>query len=519
MKKLFSENWIAFVLGIALISSMTLAIRNNYSIERNHALQQQAELIKQRTQDILSTTMHGVDLGVRGYALTKDPSLLRPYNEAIVSTAGTLGNLDSLLTQQGYTDKAKLDDVRKEIYAYIDFSKRMVQAAQRDDMPEVIKMLKEDKGYDVWKKYTAFSEPLFLYEDALTQEALLNYRSAIRSNLFLQISILVLALPMLWIFLMRVRKERDARQALLQAVEKNDKQFVFNPGSEVAVSAAEMNDTSIRNVHQASRFIQSLATGDYNIHWEGLTPSNQALNKDTLAGNLVHLREQLQKVKEEDKKRNWVNEGLAKFSEIIRNYQHDMKALSDESVAFLTKYLSAQQAGLFVLEGEKESQHLRLASCYAFSRKKWAEKRVEIGQGLIGQTFLEGEVVVLKEIPDGYIAITSGLGDATPRQLIIVPFKHDTAIPAIIEIASFKNFEEHHITFLRRAGEYLASTIVNAQTTLKMKQLLQDASQTEEQGRQREEEMRQNMEELQATQEELVRKEKEMQQRISGVYS
>src|SRR5437868_6520857 len=98
MKKLFSENWIVFVLGIALISSMTLAIRNNYSIERNHALQQQAELIKQRMQEILSIIMHGVDLGVRGYALTKDPSLFRPYNEAIVSTAGILGNLDSLLT-------------------------------------------------------------------------------------------------------------------------------------------------------------------------------------------------------------------------------------------------------------------------------------------------------------------------------------------------------------------------------------------------------------------------------------
>jgi GAF domain-containing protein len=110
--------------------------------------------------------------------------------------------------------------------------------------------------------------------------------------------------------------------------------------------------------------------------------------------------------------------------------------------------------------------------------------------------------------------ITSGLGDATPGHLLIVPLKYDIQIVAIFEIASFYEFQPHQIQFIQKAGEFLASAILNSQNTQKMKSLLDQAKITEEQMRQREEEMRQNMEELQATQEELVRKEREMQKRI-----
>jgi hypothetical protein len=80
-------------------------------------------------------------------------------------------------------------------------------------------------------------------------------------------------------------------------------------------------------------------------------------------------------------------------------------------------------------------------------------------------------------------------------------------------LASFGDFEEHQTQFLKKAGEFLASAILNSQNTLKMKTLLDNARMNEEQMRATEEEMRQNMEELQATQEELVRKEKERTRR------
>src|SRR5690606_38015788 len=293
------------------------------------------------------------------------------------------------------------------------------------------------------------------------------------------------------------------------------RKYVFNTGKEEKLSAAEIIAFSIENTKKASHFIRRMANSDYNVDWSGLNESNASINTETLAGNLINMREQLKRVKAEDEKRNWMNEGLATFSELVRNHQHDSQLLADKCVSYLTKYLNGQQASLFVIAGEEENQYLELVSCYAFDKKKWIEKKVDLGAGLIGQAFLEGETMVLKEIPAGYTHITSGLGDATPGFLIIVPLKYDIHTVAIMELASFSHFEEHHVMFLQKAGEFLASAILNSQNTQKMKNLLENARITEEQMRQREEEMRQNMEELQATQEELVRKEKEMQKRLA----
>jgi hypothetical protein len=87
--------------------------------------------------------------------------------------------------------------------------------------------------------------------------------------------------------------------------------------------------------------------------------------------------------------------------------------------------------------------------------------------------------------------------------------KYNGETLAVVEIATFNDLEDYHIAFLQKAGEFLASAIVNTHTTAKMKSLLEEATIKEEQMRQREEELRQNMEELQATQEELVRKQRE----------
>jgi len=506
MKKFLTENWIILVIGVFLIVSMAMAIRNNYIIEKNHELQQEAELIHKHTQDILSKTMHGLDLGVRGFGLTKEESMLVPYKEAVQTSAINFKRLDSLLEKQQYSERSVLSGVKNEISNYIQFSQNMVDVAKSDNMPVFIDMLKQDKGYDVWKKYSAFADPLFKHEEELNNKARANYQAAMRTNLIMQISILLLAVPLLYFFIIQIRKERDGRTALLKKVEENDRKLVFNSGVNTKSSSEEINENSIQNVTKASQFIASMAEGNYEVDWTGLTDANRELNRATLAGNLIQLRNKLKRVKQEDEKRNWINEGLAAFSEIVRSHQHDMKGLAEQCVSYLTRYLGAQQAGLFIVEDEGERKQLVLAACYAFNRKKFIQKKISIGEGLIGQTYLEGDIVQMKQIPSGYTHITSGLGEATPGYLVIVPFKYETVIPAIIEISSFKDLEEHQLQFVKRAGEHLASAILNSQTTQKMKALLEASAYNEQQMKQREEELRQNMEELQATQEELVRK-------------
>ncbi len=520
MKKFLQHNWIILTISVATIASVLMALRNKSTIDKNSALQQQSATVKKLTKEILSETVHGLDLGLRGFAISKEDRMLIPYKKAIERNEGIFSELKILLEEQNYPHRDELQLVRSEVDNYIRLCNNMIESTKGDTTINKMKgMLHDDPGYNVWKRYDDFSRPLNSFEDAIYEQALANYNSAIFNNLVLQIFIGLLILPALLLFMKHLRKEREARQSLLLEVEQNDRRFVFNPGTVYSSDARTVIDTTIKNSQEASNFIKAMANGNYDVKWNGLTKENKTLNNDTIAGHLLEMREKLKKVKLEDEQRNWSNESLATFSEIVRNNQGNSKLLAEKCVSFLTKSIKAQQCSLFVLEGEETDQHLSLIACYAFDRKKWLEKRVEIGAGLLGQTFLEKEIVQLTTLPEGYTQITSGLGQATPRHLIIVPVMNDLQIIGLLEIASFSLFEAHQISFLKRACEFLASAIITTQTTQKMKHLLEQAQINEENMRQREEELRQNMEELQATQEEMVRKEKETQLRLTDVNS
>ncbi len=232
------------------------------------------------------------------------------------------------------------------------------------------------------------------------------------------------------------------------------------------------------------------------------------------AASQQELKENLEKLKssqEEEKKRQWVAEGLAQATKILRQYD-DISKLYDQLVSFVIKYVGANQAGLFLLEDEGSEPYLELKACFAYDRKKFLEKRISLGEGLLGQAYLEKEYIYMTDIPASYVSITSGLGQATPRNLLILPLKANETIEGILELASFDLLEQHEIQFLNTLGENIAATVRNVKINERTKVLLQESQQQTEEMRAQEEEMRQNMEELQATQEEMHRKQIELEQ-------
>lgn len=224
--------------------------------------------------------------------------------------------------------------------------------------------------------------------------------------------------------------------------------------------------------------------------------------------------EELRKAKKEEQKRQWITEGQARFAQMMR--QHDeLKEMADEFVSELTRYLKANQAGFFALEEEGEDKYLDLKACYAYDRKKFLEKRIEIGQGLVGQAYLEKDYTYLTEIPHNYVRITSGLGKSTPNSLLVVPFMYNEEVTGVVEIASFNEFEDYQIEFVMKLGEVVASTLNAHRTADRTKRLLEETQESHEMMRAQEEEMRQNMEELAATQEDLQRKEQDYEEKIA----
>ncbi|MEL7005532.1 MAG: GAF domain-containing protein, partial [Bacteroidota bacterium] len=208
------------------------------------------------------------------------------------------------------------------------------------------------------------------------------------------------------------------------------------------------------------------------------------------------------------------SEGLAKFSNLLRSNQ-DSGVLFDLLISDVTQYIKANQGALFIVDNEQEETVIELKSCYAYNRKKFFEKSIKPGQGLVGQAYFEKDIIYLKDIPQDYLRITSGLGEALPTSALVIPLIVNESVEGFFELAAFQEFEEHEIEFLKNLGENVASFISINRINEKTKYLLEETQQQTEQMKSQEEEMRQNMEELQATQEEMQRKEKEYINRIN----
>ena len=273
---------------------------------------------------------------------------------------------------------------------------------------------------------------------------------------------------------------------------------------------AELN-TITDSVNQLTDNLRSIK--EFALHVGGGNFDNDTKVFDDageLGQSLASMRDGLKQVSEGDKIRYWTNEGVAKFGEILRENDQDLKQLSDHLIAQLVKYLRANQGGVFVVNHQDPQRpFLELTACYAYDRKKYEQKEVLPGQGLVGQTWQEAQTIYLREVPPSYVRITSGLGGATPRYLLIVPLKLSGEVHGVIELASFHDFERYMIEFTEKIAESIASTIAGARGAEQTRQLLREAQEMTEQMRAQEEEVRQNMEELQATQEEMHRSQRE----------
>lgn len=228
--------------------------------------------------------------------------------------------------------------------------------------------------------------------------------------------------------------------------------------------------------------------------------------EDKLGIALQSMRDSLKVNNEQSALRNWFTQGVAEFAEILRYNDDDTEEFYFTIIKNLVNYLKANQGGIFLVkEDERGEKCLDLMGTYAYERKKFIEKRVEIGEGIVGQCVLEADTIYLEEIPENYIRITSGLGDAAPTSVLVVPLKLNNEVLGVVELASFYRFRQHEIEFVEKVGESIASFIFSYNITLRTKTLLEESQNNEEELKSAEEEMRQNIEELEATQEAMHR--------------
>ncbi|MCX6180814.1 MAG: PAS domain-containing protein [Bacteroidetes bacterium] len=278
----------------------------------------------------------------------------------------------------------------------------------------------------------------------------------------------------------------------------------INSNDEIAEIIDSVNHLA-EGLQSTSTFAGEIGKGNFNMEFKPLS------DRDILGNSLLNMRSSLVKVAEEERKRNWATEGMAKFGDILRANGESLDKLADNIIGNLVKYLGANQGGLFIVnDSNPADKHLNLIACYAWNKKKYINMRVEQGEGLVGQAWQENDMLYITDVPEEFVRITSGLGDANPNCFLIVPLTVNDETFGVIEMASFHLFEDYQKDFVKKIAESIASTLSTAKVNERTKVLLEQSQQQTEEMRAQEEEMRQNMEEMQATQEEMERKEGEM---------
>lgn len=506
---LIKKNYLTIpsVVVILLITCNTAIIYyNQYVLKATNAEKVRSERAVFVVSKIWDDVIRNVDVGMRGYALGKTQSLLGPRTDAIKKAPGLFNELRAITAAQGMQNALPIDSIAIAVNNFVAATDLMIQAVDADQMVEFKRLMDSDPGKETWFIYDRNSKKIFDFQNQIQQQAVTSYENANFRTVVFQTILFVLALPTLIFLIIKIRQDAKSRMDLFKKLDKNNRDFLFNPGQQQeSFEENKVIENSILNLKKATSFIGQVAAGNFTAEWDNQKSFDAELNKENLAGELVRMRDRMAEIKQQDDRRNWTAEGIAQISEIIRNRQEDIATLCYHALVFITKYMKAQQGAMFVLKDDEESKYLEMVACYAFDRRKHFEKKVAIGQGLVGEAFLEGAPVMLTDVPNGYTMITSGLGESTPGCVLIVPFKSNEVTEAVVEIASYHAYQQYEIEFLEKVGEVLSSALSNVRNTEKMHTLLEQFKAQTEQLKSQEEELRQNMEEMEATQEAIRR--------------
>ncbi len=335
---------------------------------------------------------------------------------------------------------------------------------------------------------------------ALALVAFIVVEWTVDSNLFFTSGFVLLTISLLFYLVLTMAKSLQNIETLAAALERHEMPDIDAETKNTRVISHLLS--MYNKMQEIIDFVKSLGKSTFEFR------HIDAQGKIGLI--LTDLSQKQGEYAEEERRRSWKNEGLAKFGEILRMDTQDLKEMSIKILSNIVKYVGANQGGFFIQFEEDEERYMELTACYAYDRKKFVESRIEEGKGLLGQVMLEKEVIFLTEVPEDFVTITSGLGEATPKNLVIIPLIVNEKFYGAIELASFEIIEAYKVEFLQSVAENIASAVAAIKTNENTHRLLEQSQDMAQELQSREEEMRQNMEELQATQEEMARKQLEI---------
>jgi HAMP domain-containing protein/CheY-like chemotaxis protein len=217
-----------------------------------------------------------------------------------------------------------------------------------------------------------------------------------------------------------------------------------------------------------------------------------AVLKDKINEMIRNLRETTRRNTEQD----WLKTNLAHFTRLLQG-QRDLMASSHLILSELAPLVNAQHAVFYTMDSSDRAEPvLRFQAGYAYRARRGLPRVFRVGEGLVGQCAMERERILLTDVPDHYVTISSGLGEATPLSIVVLPIVFEGQVLAVIELASFQRFSTIHLDFLDQLTESIAIVLNTIGASTRTEELLVQSQSLAKELQDQQEELRQTNEEL-----------------------
>ncbi|MBC7542660.1 MAG: HAMP domain-containing protein, partial [Candidatus Sericytochromatia bacterium] len=217
----------------------------------------------------------------------------------------------------------------------------------------------------------------------------------------------------------------------------------------------------------------------------------------SLKDNINEMIRNLENTTSKNAEQDWLKTNLAKFTRMLQG-QKSLEAVSQLILSELAPLVTAHQGIFYIADGGEASSAaaLKLLASYAYRERKNVANTFALGEGLIGQCAFEKQRILLTQVPSDYIQISSGLGEATPLNIIVLPVLFEGQCLAVIELASFHWFSETHQVFLDQLTESIGIVLNTIAANMRTESLLKQSQSLTEELQSQQQELRETNERL-----------------------
>lgn len=273
---------------------------------------------------------------------------------------------------------------------------------------------------------------------------------------------------------------------------------------ELVLSTGQLKNSMKNTIAQAN----AIAAGNYSKEVQLLS------QQDQLGQALSNMTRTLCQVTDKNASQDWLKTAQNQLNEKMSGEQ-EIITLAQNIIQFLTTCLQAQ-LGVFYLVEEADAFHpyscLRLIASYAYTRRKNLASEFQFGEGLVGQVALERQPILVTQVPENYVTIHSALGEAPPRNILVMPFMYENTLKGVIELGTFPEFTELQLEFLKNVTPSIGIAVQSAQSRSQLQELLQQTQLQAEELQSQAEELQSQQQELRQTNEELEERSRQLEQ-------